>query len=157
MASLKHKHYLGEVASTDQNKIRSHANNVAHHTTLNASLVAPDVLGIENNMKRIKQEASATTTKANLAIKAYAVNRFGKKKRIDANAIQVKLAEGGLIRIPLAGLPNNQVLSLVTGGSVSGDKNDHSSFVVYPGCSNVIYLHVQDFTKAENMTPPTRP
>lgn len=91
-----------------------------------------------------------------LRIKAYLVNKAGKKTPIKASGIQIELADGGRILIPLAGLSNNRVLGLVTGSIASREKDDHSRFVIYPGCSNIVYLHVEDDRKKETIPHPTR-
>lgn len=94
--------------------------------------------------------------RTNLSIKARLVDRAGKKTRIQASGIELELADGGRILIPLAGLRNNHVLSLATGGLVSREKDDHSKFVIYPGCSNVLYLRVEDDRKQAKLSSPTR-
>lgn len=104
----------------------------------------------------MKKQSVAPHAKVNLRINAWLVDKASKKTRISASNILIELADGGRMLIPLVGLPNNRVLGLATGSIASREKDDHSRFVIYPGCSNVVYLHVEDDRKKETLPQPTR-
>lgn len=105
----------------------------------------------------MKKQTALPDPKMNLRIKAWLLDKAGKKTRVRASSMLIELADGGRILIPLVALPNNRVLGLSTGSIASREKDDHSRFVIYPGCSNIVYVHVEDDRKKETIPHPTKP
>jgi hypothetical protein len=73
---------------------------------------------------------------------AFAVRADGARVPLEAESIEIALASGGRLVLDLGTLCGTDTVSLLTGVVVSGQEDDFSRLVVYPGAPNAVHVAV---------------